>query len=324
MKKVIYFLFILVTTFVLDATGQKLRSQTYADHKEFYFQWDNDIYLFKDYYYTQGAQLYLVNPKLRYNPANHLFFKLKNADNYFGLGAIQEIYTPKDVVDTLLAAIDRPYSGTLYLRSFLTSSVPERHLRLTSQFDIGFLGPLSGAEQAQQLIHEWLGLNYPQGWNFQIDNRPYLNYNIILDKGLLRNPRFFDFTVNARARIGNIHDDFQLGFLFRTGQMNNLFKGLNLGNTKYTDNRNFEMYFFGKATGMAVLYNATLMGGIIAPEDQHEFSYNEIKHFIGEFEGGIRINYRFMGAEGKVTWKTPEFETGEQHGWGSISMFFRL
>lgn len=253
-----------------------------------------------------------------------MFFRLKNADNYFGLAAIQEIYTPKDLRDSLANLVDRPYAGTLYFRSFLTSANPSQKIRITSQLDLGIIGPLSGAREAQKIIHEWLGLDWPQGWDFQIKNRPYINYNFLLEKELFEIPGFLDFTGITGGRIGNIHDDLQLGAHLRLGRINSLFKGLNLSNKTYTENSDFEMYVFADIKGSVVFYNATLMGGIVAPKSNHQFSYNEINPFVGELNSGIRFNYKFIGVQGMVTWKTPEFETGEQHGWGTISMYFRF
>ena len=323
MKKGLFIVvFLICNQFILSA--KKLDSLRYTDHKEFFLHWDNDIFVFKDYYYTQGGHLSLVNPTLRKNPVNHLLFRLKNADNYYGIGLIQEIYTPKDLHDTLINSIDRPYSGTLFIRSFSTSVIPYNKLRLTSQLDLGVLGPLSGAKDAQRLIHEWLDLEFPEGWDFQIKNRPYINYNLKLDKGLLTLPEIFDFTANSQIRIGNIHDDLAVGGVFRIGRLNNLFQGLNLDNKKYSDNRDFQIYFSGGASATVVLYNATLMGGIIPPKDFEEFRFNEIKHVVGQLNAGLRANYKFVGIQGSVTWKTPEFENGEQHGWGTISLFLRF
>ena len=322
MKKGLFIVvFLICNQFILSA--KKLDSLRYTDHKEFFLHWDNDIFVFKDYYYTQGGHLSLVNPVLRKNPVNHLLFRLKNADNYYGIGLIQEIYTPKDLHDTLINSIDRPYSGTLFIRSFRTSVVPENKLRLTNQLDLGVLGPLSGAKDAQRLIHEWLDLEFPEGWDFQIKNRPYINYNFLVDKEFVTVPGIFDFTGNSRIRVGNIHDDIQLGASFRIGRLNNQFFGLNLDNKKYK-NRDFQLYLFGGARATLVLYNATLMGGIIAPKDFEEFKFNEIKHVVGHLDGGLRLNYKFLGVEGKVAWKTPEFQNGEQHGWGTISLYFRF
>jgi hypothetical protein len=293
-------------------------------HKEFYFAWDNDIFLFKDFYYTQGAKLFWVHPALAKNPANHIFPTLKNADNYFGLGLIQEIYTPKDIADTILNAIDRPYAGTLYIRSSLTSVNPKKRLKISSSLDLGFLGPLSGAQLAQELIHEWTGSKPPQGWDFQIDNRPYINYNIEIEKALLSLPETMDINGTGKLRVGNIHDDLQAGFQIRAGRLNDYFKGLHLDNKKYSGNRDFQVFAFGRAQVRAVLYNATLMGGIIPPDSDHRFTFREIEHLVAEFSGGIQINWNFVSAQAKVTWKTPEFENGENHGWGTIAMYFRF
>ena len=306
------------------ASAKKLDSLKYAQHKELILDWDNDIFVFKDFYYTQGAHILYVNPALRKNPANHILFQLKNADYYYGLGVIQEIYTPKDLVDTLHNLVDRPYAGTLYLRSFVTSVNPAKKLRFTNQLDIGFLGPLAGAEEAQRIIHEWLDLGFPNGWDFQIENRPYINYNFLVEKGLISVPGIFDFIGSSQLRIGNIHDDLQIGANIRIGRMNDFFKGYNLGNKSYTENRDFQFYIFGGASATAVLYNATLMGGIIPPEDSHYFKLKDINNLVCELTGGVQITYKFVGVKLQATWKTPEFDGGEEHGWGTISMYFRF
>lgn len=315
-------LFVLTLSFFANA--KKLDSLKYENHKEFFLNWDNDIFVFKDFYYTQGAHLYYANPGLRKNPVNHLLFRLKNADNYYGLGLIQEIYTPKDVNDTLMNLVDRPYAGTLFFRSFSVSSNPDKKLRLTAQLDLGILGPLAGAEQAQKYIHEWLDLGFPSGWDFQIQNRPYINYNNNLEKGLITIPGVFDLIGNTRLRVGNIYDDIQVGASTRLGRINDYFKALNLSNKKYSGNRDFQFNAFAAASVTGVLYNATLMGGIIPPENHQLFQFRDIKHVVGRASGGLQMYYKFVSVKGQLTWKTPDFEGGESHGWGTISMYFRL
>ena len=319
-----FFLLIFVIVLPSIAFAKKLDSLKYTQHKELILDWDNDIFVFKDYYYTQGAHILYVNPVFCKNPANHIIFQLKNADYYYGLGVIQEIYTPKDLIDTLLNIVDRPYAGTLFLRSFITSVIPAKKLRFTNQLDIGFLGPLAGAEDAQRIIHDWLDLDFPHGWDFQVENRPYLNYNFLVEKGLVSAPGIFDFIGSSRLRVGNIHDDLQIGANIRIGRLNDFFKGYNLGNKLYSENKDFQFYIFGGASATAVLYNATLMGGIIPPEDSHYFKLKDIKNMIVELQGGVHIDYKFVGVKLQAIWKTPEFDGGEEHGWGTIAMYFRF
>ncbi len=322
--RIFFLLLILIFIASGNVLAKKLDSLRYAQHKELILDWDNDIFVFKDYYYTQGAHILYVNPGLRKNLANHILFQLKNADYYYGLGVVQEIYTPKDLVDTLHNMVDWPYAGTLFLRSFVTSVVPGKKLRLTNQLDIGFLGSLAGAEQAQRIIHDWLDLDFPGGWDFQVENRPYLNYNFLIEKGLISAPGIFDFIGSLRLRVGNIYDDLQVGANIRIGRLNDFFKGYNLGNKSYRENKEFQFYIFGGANATVVLYNATLMGGIIPPEDNYHFKLKDIRNMIGELNGGVEIAYKFVGVRLEVIWKTPEFDDGEQHGWGKIAMFFRF
>ncbi len=322
--RLVFYLIILIIVVPENVSAKKLDSLKYAQHKELVLDWDNDIFVFKDYYYTQGAHILYINPVFRKNPTNHILFQLKNADYYYGFGVIQEIYTPKDLIDTLLNTVDRPYAGTLFLRSFVTSVVPHKKLRFTNQLDIGFLGPLAGAEEAQRIIHDWLDLGFPNGWDFQVENRPYLNYNFLVEKGLISAPGIFDFIGSSRLRVGNIHDDFQIGANIRIGRLNDFFKGYNLGNRSYLENRDFQFYIFGGASATAVLYNATLMGGIIPPEDSHHFKLKDIRNVISELNGGVEIAYKFVGVKLEAIWKTPEFDDGEQHGWGTIAMYFRF
>ena len=233
------------------------------------------------------------------------------------------MYTPKDIVDTLLNTVDRPFAGTLYFRSFLVSSNPEKRLKLSTHVDLGFLGPLSGAKQAQQLIHNWTGSKPPNGWDFQIDNRPYINYNVILEHGFISSS-YFELLTNSRIRVGNIHDDFRLGMLIRTGKLNNYFKGLNLKNKTYGEKKEFHFALLGGIDFNLIAYNATLMGGIIPPKSSHQFEFKDIDNFVVDITGGVQASYRGFGVRGKFTWKSKEFENAEDHTWGTISMYFRL
>lgn len=320
--------FKLIIFFILSipicTAAQKSDSAIFNQHKELVLRWDNDAFFSKDYYYTQGSHISFINPSLRKNPLNHVLFRLKNADNYYGIDLAHEIFTPKDILDTLLNLSDRPYAGTLFLRTFLVSSSPGKRLRLTTQIDLGVLGSLSGAEQVQKLVHRWTNSKPPEGWDFQIKNRPYLNFNTLIDKELITLPQKADFTASSRVRIGSIHDDLKLGGKLRFGKLNNQFKGYNLMNRKYDENHNYQAFVYGGANVTFVLYNATLMGGIIPPESEHEFKLNEIEKFVGEIYGGIQISYKNFGLRAKLIWETKEFKQGEKHSWGVISLFLRL
>ena len=84
--------------------------------------WENDAVVRTDRHYTQGARVsYLsrdntlpdwLSSVSRGLPA----FGMKVGAQKYGLGAGQEIYTPKNLGSAVLVADDRPYAGWLYGR----------------------------------------------------------------------------------------------------------------------------------------------------------------------------------------------------------------
>ncbi len=101
-KLILILILIFILLIPICSVAHKPDSAIFNPHKELVLRWDNDAFFSKDYYYTQGMHFLYIHPGLRKNPLNHFLFRVRNADNYYGLGLVQEIYTPKDILDTLL------------------------------------------------------------------------------------------------------------------------------------------------------------------------------------------------------------------------------
>ncbi|MEN8148516.1 MAG: lipid A deacylase LpxR family protein [Planctomycetota bacterium] len=84
-----------------------------------------------------------------------------------------EIHTPKDLSAGNPDENDQPYAGIL----FVDSSLYARRGRWGHFFNLrtGVVGPLSGAEQMQQLWHETVNTVQPEGWDYQLPNEPVVN-----------------------------------------------------------------------------------------------------------------------------------------------------
>lgn len=92
----------------------------------------------------------------------------------------QAMYTPRDFTQSALIANDRPYAGWLYLGlGYHVRSVPNpgpdgsraEEQRLDSlEVNLGVIGPLALARQAQDLIHDVRGFARFQGWSNQLKN----------------------------------------------------------------------------------------------------------------------------------------------------------
>jgi len=84
----------------------------------------------------------------------------------------QNMYTPTDISREDLIEDDRPYAGWAYL-GIAFHSKNERRLD-TMEFQLGIVGPASGAEQAQKVVHR------------KIDNpRPKATLHLRNSKGLI-------------------------------------------------------------------------------------------------------------------------------------------
>ena len=82
----------------------------------------------------------------------------------------QVMITPKDITRRHPDPSDTPYVGALMYRS------AQVHVRGDvadmAALSVGVVGPASGAEQAQKLVHRIVGADRPEGWGTQVSNKP--------------------------------------------------------------------------------------------------------------------------------------------------------
>jgi hypothetical protein len=90
----------------------------------------------------------------------------------------QSMYTPRDRTRTDLVVDDRPYAGLLAMSVAwnLRHAEPARGRdRLdTVELTLGVIGPASLARQAQDAVHELIGVDRFLGWDHQLGNEPAL------------------------------------------------------------------------------------------------------------------------------------------------------
>lgn len=139
----------------------------------------------------------------------------------------QSMYTPEDFTRTDLIVDDRPYAGLLYTgmawnrRKFN----PESNLDMldTREITIGVIGPLSLAEQAQNLVHDAFDDERFLGWDNQLENEPALQ--LALDRkykssnqGGAVTPGFSVDSIRSMGlRLGNIETSATVGIEGRIG-----------------------------------------------------------------------------------------------------------
>ncbi len=145
------------------------------------FTWENDIIAGNDAGYTNGLGIsWGKNGLQSFDGAlpSWLYQAIKNtqfaqADHRrraVSFVLAQQMFTPKDIQARGLIKDDRPYVGLSLWGASLYSFNPRTadHWELI----LGVVGPWSGAESSQKLVHRALDSQQPKGWNNQIHNEP--------------------------------------------------------------------------------------------------------------------------------------------------------
>lgn len=209
---------------------------------------ENDKFTDTDQNYTNGVSITMVShdipgqlrseclstPSRLYmrfiqlmNPGfwNDMNYSADSQNVVFRFG--QSMYTPEDFTRTDLIENDRPYAGLLYTgmawnrRKFN----PESNLDMldTREITVGVIGPLSLAEQAQNLVHDAFDDERFLGWDNQLDNEPALQ--LALDRKFKSSNQAGTITPGFSAdsirsvglRLGNIETSATIGIEGRIG-----------------------------------------------------------------------------------------------------------
>jgi lipid A 3-O-deacylase len=287
-------------------------SSKVSDRRYFSYTYANDFFNMTDRYYTQGIKGDLILPAFRKLPLMKSLFTLSNSVRQYGLTAVQDCFTPASIRrDTILKG-DRPFAATMYLGHFIISNREEKKQRLTSEIDIGAIGPCAVCEEEQKAIHRSLVNIQPLGWQFQISNDILLNYRMRYEQNLFSQKKI-DLTGLAELNAGTIYDNMALGANLRLGKMQSYFAN--------TRTKKFQLYGFAQGWVKGVAYNATMQGGFFS-KSINTLSANEIAPVVLRGSLGICLSYKKIYLEYTRTYISREIKTWWPHGWGHITISF--
>ncbi len=162
----LFFIFLLINFLDADEIDWEV------ERVNFYFE--NDLFLKSDSDYTDGSRLSLL--LYRPKPEFHIpFTDGSQKTNFISFSLTQQIFTPDDLTRSDLIADDRPYAGWLYLETGLYQSSETDLDALMVQF--GIVGPASGMEELQRVIHKIFNSSVPNGWANQLNNEIGIQLN---------------------------------------------------------------------------------------------------------------------------------------------------
>jgi hypothetical protein len=323
---------IMIVIFLLANTAS--HAQNKNDLKpSFRMVFDNDFMNYKgdgtDRYYTNGLQFQYSYPKKKEQFfASHLLLKTGNDSEQITHWALtQLIFTPDNIQTSKVLYRNRPYAGTLYLTRGRTSFNNTLKLMLHSEINLGVIGPLSLARNAQTFVHKMFHYIHPNGWDNQVKSDVVLNYNIETDKLIFDGGQLQGHALLA-ARAGSLYNDVSLGFGIKAGKLyTHPYDNHNNDRPAKKNNKAVsEMYFFINGQVKRVLENAVLQGGFIQSlknnrSDFYHVDGRDMKRIVSTYETGVVINLPKWGFSLSQNFISPEFKTATTQLFGRIGIY---
>ncbi|WP_459674297.1 lipid A deacylase LpxR family protein [Acidisoma sp. 7E03] len=299
---------------------------------------ENDVTGSTDEYYTSGLELGWTGPtgEVPGFIANAGHALLGAGNQRISISLSQQMYTPSDTQLDPPDPNDRPYAATLLLTGQLIQDTLFTRTRLGLQ--AGVLGPDAGGEIVQNGFHTLIGDDKNQGWDYQLDNRPVLNFfadrtwrvpllTLAQDRMLDDGPVAMELLPDVTGFVGTEQIYAQAGATLRLGQgldddfgAGRLMPGLD-GGDAYLPDSGLAWYVFGGVDGRAVAYNTLLEGNSFANGPSVDK-----KPFVGDFSLGLAVIWHGVRVTFSQTWETHEFTTqqGGLFDFGSVAVSARF
>ncbi len=290
--------------------------RTINSDKYFRIYYENDFFTGKDRDYTQGIYIEKVHPGIRHFFLTRLLWRPANSFLKYGLAIEHNAYTPNNIDRSAIQYGDRPYAGTLMLKTFITAINQKRKERVSTILATGVIGPWAGAEQMQQTIHHWINYTQPLGWHNQVSNDLLLNYQINFEKELFSSMEWLSLGSFSTIRAGTLSDKVATGFSLMTGHFFSPYLAPNGPLKKW----HWHLYY--QPLISLVGYDATLEGPLFNRSSPYTIPAGEIRRFTFQHRYGIVIMRKGLYLEYFQTGTTEEFNNYIFHRTGGIQAGF--
>lgn len=323
---------VLTATFVLLA-GAAFAQNDRGPSGGIALNFDNDFVGGTDRGYTGGFSFGWFSMDLTDRSSRGIskilpFIRRKGFSHHMSLSFGLRVYTPNDISVSEVVPDDRPYAGLLFFSLGVYSISPR--IMHTFEINTGVVGPSSGGEQMQRLIHKVTDSKEPKGWRNQLHDEFILQAYYSMRWRLFRlgsgRGAVLDLIQNTNLGGGNAYTFAGLGIIARMGWN----VPLDFGSPHARPGGGGELglwrvpgigiHAFASLNGQAVLRNIFLDGN--TDKDSHSVE----KHpFTADASLGLsvhlwKINLRYE----KIYW-TKKFTTESgYHSFGRFLLSFIL
>ncbi len=317
MKTVLGIVVLISFIFPIDVSAQSQESILFT------IEWDNDLFVQTDKYYTNGVQFTLYNGIRGIEALDNIMalpYKRNKGGQYRNYYSIkQEIFTPGNIQDSSLRTGDRPYAGTLLL-NYGTQYISKNRM-VWSELSVGILGRYAFSQETQNYVHDALNVEPGSGWQHQVSDAFLINFSTGIRKHFYRS-KWNQSGYIAEGRLGLYQTKGTFGLYHQVGNYET-----NFGERGSFDSNDEKLKIALTVSSKIhyVLYDATLHGGYSGPERSvYHINYKNTNQLVSEFEIGIMYSYKHISSTMKFNFVSPEFTDGEYHAWGHVGVGFRF
>ena len=280
---------------------------------------DNDIFDNTDYYYTNGAEIQIATELAMNSPLSNLLPAFgSSAYRAEGFFIRQNIYTPINPDASEIQFGDHPFSAFTAIGQFKEVYSANLRSHLKSSISFGVIGPASMGGKVQAQIHDI----EPLGWENQIQNDFYVNYNISFAAKAYVS-KLLEVSLLAKANGGTAFNNLGLGMNFRFGLFTPLIEN-ELLNFNKSSAQKFKFWIFAGLNYNLVLYNAILQGGMFNGNSPYVISASDINNLLLESSVGLNFSYGRFALQLENLWHSPEFVGAKDFKYGRINLLIGL
>ncbi len=274
----------------------------------------NDMTFFTDQYFSSGIELKAFTTWMAKSPFDKILLRHpKDALNYYAITFTHNLYTPIYIDTVSHRTVDHPFAAYLLFGNRKESFNERRRYKVTSELQLGLIGPLAGGQAFQNTLHDHIAIAGPvKGWENQIDNDLCLQYSSAIEKGIA-DVQGFELNAYAAGKLGIPHTEAQLGMYFRGGWFDDYFRHIGINK-----NRTWQVWLFCTGDFTFVAYNAVLQGGMFNRGDA--ITMQTINHFLWHTRFGGTLVYKTIKIEIAQEVISPSFPTALWHRWAYVSL----
>ncbi|WP_413112850.1 lipid A deacylase LpxR family protein [Thaumasiovibrio sp. DFM-14] len=211
--------------------------------------------MFFEFYSASSRYLAIDAPPLIQYPAKWLLNEGYQQGWSFRLS--QSIWTPSDIELEQPQPNERPYAGTLLLGGQIyqyTNNFSEKF-----QLEAGVVGPAALTKYGQRWLHDLIGSDSPNGWDYQVNNRGLFQLGYERQHALQThsylNGLDSEFSLQGRAQMGNFRSEIASGGVWRLGSP----LGQSFGAVSFVPGRHVESGLFATSRQGWFIYSGIEM-----------------------------------------------------------------